>query len=54
MGNVRILWVDDEIDMLRPHIIFLSNKGYDMDTVNNGNDALEKIAQEPYDLVFFG
>jgi DNA-binding response OmpR family regulator len=52
MGNVRILWVDDEIDMLRPHIIFLSNKGYEMDTVNNGNDALEKIAQEPYDLVF--
>ena len=52
MNKVNILWVDDEIDMLRPHIIFLSNKGYDVDTINNGTDALDMIAGTNYDLVF--
>lgn len=52
VNKVKILWVDDEIDMLRPHIIFLTSKGYEMDTINNGADALEMIAESHYDLVF--
>ena len=49
--DVRILWVDDEIELLKPHILFLENKGYAMDTANNGYDALEAIANNPYDLI---
>ena len=41
MQNGKLLWVDDEIDLLRAHIIFLENKGYDVDTATNGVDALE-------------
>ncbi|MBN2745349.1 MAG: PglZ domain-containing protein [Bacteroidales bacterium] len=52
MNKVKILWVDDEIELLRPHIIFLTGKGYDMETANNGTDALDLIADNPYDLVF--
>ncbi|MFT6963764.1 MAG: CheY-like chemotaxis protein, partial [Flammeovirgaceae bacterium] len=37
-----ILWADDEIDLLKPHILFLTNKGYDITPVNSGADALEK------------
>lgn len=48
----KILWVDDEIDMLRAHIIFLEAKGYQLDTVNNGNDALDLVRSNIYDLVF--
>lgn len=48
----RILWVDDEIDMLQAHIIFLEAKGYQMDTINNGMDALDLIKKYNYDLVF--
>ena len=48
----KILWVDDEIDMLRPHIMFLESKGYKLDTVNNGSDALDMIKEQDYDLVF--
>jgi DNA-binding response OmpR family regulator len=49
---VKILWVDDEIEMLKPHIIYLQSKGYNLDTINNGNDALELIRENDYDLVF--
>ncbi|OIP00615.1 MAG: two-component system response regulator [Bacteroidetes bacterium CG2_30_33_31] len=52
MNNIKILWVDDEIDMLRPHIIFLASKGYKVDTINNGNDALDLISVNNYDLIF--
>ncbi len=52
MNKVKILWVDDEIELLRPHIIFLTGKGYTMETANNGADALDLIAENPYDLVF--
>ncbi len=47
----RLLWVDDEIDILRPHIIFLEKKGYDVSTCNNGSDALRRCASEPFDLI---
>ena len=39
----RILWVDDEIDLLQPYIIYLTNKGYDVVTSSNGEDALTLV-----------
>ena len=52
MEKVKILWVDDEIDLLKPHVMVLESKGYSLDTVNNGEDALEMIDNEPYDIIF--
>jgi CheY-like chemotaxis protein len=52
MEKPRILWIDDEIDLLKPHIIFITGKGYDIDTVNNGDEALEMIEENHYDLIF--
>lgn len=49
--NGKILWADDEIDLLKPHIFFLKQKGYDVTTVSNGADALDKVAEEPFDLI---
>lgn len=46
-----LLWVDDEIDLLRAHILFLENKGYEVDTVTNGSDAIERCREKAYDLV---
>lgn len=43
MEKPQILWADDEIDLLLPHVIFLREKGYDVLTVNNGDDAIEKV-----------
>lgn len=48
----QILWVDDEIDLLRPHIKLLEAKGYDVDTVTNGEDALARVSEASYDLIF--
>ncbi|MCE2712220.1 MAG: PglZ domain-containing protein [Cryomorphaceae bacterium] len=50
--QVKILWADDEIELLKPHIMFLENKGYSVDPVNNGADAVEKSNQQDYDIVF--
>ncbi len=47
----KILWVDDEIDLLKAHIIFLEKKGYDLTTVTNGQDALVMIKKETFDTV---
>ncbi len=47
----RILWADDEIDLLRPHILFLENKGYRVTSVANGADAIEKVKEDRYDVV---
>ncbi len=47
----RILWADDEIDLLRPHILFLESKGYVVTSVANGSDAVEKVKDERFDLV---
>ena len=52
MDKVKILWVDDEIELLKPHIIFLQNKGYDVTTSNNGGDALDIMSKEVFDIVF--
>lgn len=47
----RILWADDEIDLLKPHLLFLTNKGYELVTANNGRDALDMAFAEPFDLI---
>lgn len=47
----NILWVDDEIDLLRPHVMFMEQKGYNMTTLSNAEDALEEIKKSSYDLV---
>ncbi len=49
-GN--ILWVDDEIELLRSHVLFLREKGYDVDTATNGEDAIELVQHRAFDLVF--
>jgi len=51
MQKKQILWADDEIDLLQPHILFLQSKGYYVDTVTNGDDALAKVADKLYDIV---
>lgn len=53
MANTpRILWADDEIELLKPHILFLQAKGYAVTGVTNGADAVEKVREERFDLVF--
>jgi len=48
----NILWVDDEIDLLRPHLLLLQQKGYEVDTATNGEDAVEMVQSKNYGLVF--
>lgn len=48
----KILWVDDEIDLLRSHILLLSDRGYSVDTATNGKDAVELMKVKGFDLVF--
>ena len=48
----RILWADDEIDLLKPHILFLEAKGYDVTSVSNGDDAVARVRDGRYDVVF--
>jgi len=52
MNKIKILWVDDEIDLLKPHILFLEKKNYDVTTCNNGQDAIELFDDNNYDVVF--
>lgn len=47
----RILWVDDEIGLLRPHLLFLQQRGYHVDAITNGDDALALLADNAYDLI---
>jgi CheY-like chemotaxis protein len=51
-GKSRILWIDDEIELLRPHIILLEQRGYNVDTATNGEDGIEMVSQNHYDLIF--
>lgn len=51
MSNGYLLWVDDEIELLRAHIIFLQSKGYEVVTVSNGTDAIEECKQHKFNLV---
>ena len=52
MNNGHVLWIDDEIEMLRPHVLFLEKKGYVVETLNNGSDAVQRCKERSYDLVF--
>lgn len=49
--SARLLWVDDEIDMLKAHILFLQKKDYEVDTASNGPDALDLCRERNYDLI---
>jgi CheY-like chemotaxis protein len=49
--KIRILWVDDEIDLLKPHILFLQEKGYQLETTTNGHDAIDIIQSNQFDLI---
>lgn len=51
MSKEQILWADDEIDLLKPHILFLNNKGYEVTTVTNGRDALDLLQSQNFDLI---
>lgn len=52
MQETKILWADDEINLLKPHVLFLNEKGYNVTTFTNGNDALDAFGKEYFDLVF--
>ena len=51
MSKERILWADDEIDLLKPHILFLQNKGYEVETVTNGRDAIDCLSNQIFNLI---
>ncbi len=52
MNKIKILWVDDEIDLLKPHILFLEGKGYEVLTSQSGQEALNELEQTRVDIVF--
>jgi len=52
MDKIKILWVDDEIDLLKPHILFLEKKNYEVTTCNNGRDAVDVFGDNNFDIVF--
>lgn len=51
MTNGLLLWADDEMELLRPHLLFLEKKGYEVVTVTNGIDAIEECRQRAFDLI---
>jgi DNA-binding response OmpR family regulator len=50
--SINILWADDEIDLLKPTILYLKDKGYNVIPVTNGKDAIDKVDTEQIDVVF--
>ncbi|MDX1277206.1 bifunctional response regulator/alkaline phosphatase family protein [Oceanihabitans sediminis] len=52
MNNINILWVDDEIDLLKPHILFLEKKNYKVTPCNSGSEALDILDEKNFDIVF--
>lgn len=52
MNKINILWADDEIDLLKPHILFLKEKGYEVKTAKSGDEAVGMISAEAFDIVF--
>jgi CheY-like chemotaxis protein len=52
MRKIRILWTDDEVEALKSHIFFLEEKGYEIDTCSNGNDTIDLVKINQYDLIF--
>ena len=51
MTNGLLLWADDEMELLRAHLLFLEKKGYEVVTVTNGTDAIEECKKRTFDLV---
>jgi len=51
MEKITILWADDEIDLLKPHILFLEEKGYVVFTANNGEDAIDMLKEKNIDII---
>ncbi|MCH7782049.1 response regulator, partial [candidate division KSB1 bacterium] len=51
MEALKILWADDEIDLLKPHIMFLEDRGYKVTSVTNGNDAVSYARKSQYDVI---
>jgi len=49
---IKILWADDEIDLLKPHIIYLEGKGYDLTSAKSGDEALDILEVKKFDLIF--
>ena len=52
MNDIQILWVDDEIDLLKPHILFLEQRKYKVSTSTNGTDAITLVKENNFDIVF--
>ncbi len=52
MEKQRILWIDDEIELLKSHVIFLTEKGYEVETVTNGEDGIFKVREKEFDIIF--
>ncbi len=52
MNTIKILWVDDEIDLLKPHILFLEKKNYNVTTCNSGTEAIDILDDTNFDIVF--
>ncbi|WNH10265.1 PglZ domain-containing protein [Thalassobellus suaedae] len=52
MNTIKILWVDDEIDLLKPHILFLEKKNYNVTTCKSGSEAIDILDDENFDIVF--
>ena len=48
----RVLWADDEIDLLKPHIFFLQDKGYEVVPVVSGQDAIDCCKEQSFDIIF--
>ena len=51
MDKIHILWADDEIELLKPHILFLKEKGYEVHTANSGDDALDMVKERAFDII---
>lgn len=52
MSTIKILWTDDEIDLLKPHILFLEKKNYEVTTCKSGTEAIELVKETNFDIVF--
>ena len=52
MENFKILWVDDEVELLKPHILFLEEKGFRVDISSNGSDAIQMIKKDLFHIIF--
>ena len=51
MSDIKVLWVDDEIELLKPHILFLEKKNYQVTTAKSGTEALEEISNQSFQWI---